>query len=367
MKILFVYPKFIEKATGGIQCSKRNSKSLVHIFGKNNVILYPVERKGSRYSLKKVINLFTELGLGGLDRNDKEKIVKILNSEHVDIVHLDTSLYGSLAKYIRAYKKDVSIVTFFHNVEYDFTKSFCSYTSLHGLLMGCLTPLVRRAEKYSVRYSNLIISLHNKDSERLRELYGKSADYEIPITLNDSNAIIDTKLSYGNKLRLLFFGSKFKPNIEAIDILLNKIWPLINVPVELLIAGDRMDSLVGKYKGYDNIRIKGYVEDLDDMYNWADVVVLPIFSGAGMKVKTAEAMLYGKNILASDMALEGYDVENVPGIVRCHTIDDFVKGINAWNKSLPRYNLFARKIYEHCYSYDASFSMFEKAYGSLVK
>lgn len=365
MKVLFVYQKFVQKATGGIMFSRRNYQALSRIFGEENVITYPIERKRGKYSFVKVLNQFIELGLGGLTRSDKEKVLKIVDEENIDYVHLDSSIYGSLAKFIRMHNKDVKIVVYFQNVEYDFLKSICWHTSLEGLLMGYMLPLVKLSEKYSLTYSNTIISLHKKDSERLKELYGKSANYEIPITLNDDNIKREKEKLYGEKLRLLFFGSRFKPNIEAVKILVKKILPQVMKSVELLIAGDGMNTLADEYSNYDNVTIKGFVEDINDIYAWADLVILPIYSGAGMKVKTAEALLYGKNMLASDMALEGYDVDNVPGILRCHTIDDFVKGINTWDKSLPRTNLLARALYEDKYSYDASFKMFKKVYDSL--
>ena len=51
---------------------------------------------------------------------------------------------------------------------------------------------------------------------------------------------------------------------------------------------------------------------------------MPIFYGSGMKVKTAEAMMYGRIILASDEALEGYDVGNVNGIYRCNKAEEYI-------------------------------------------
>lgn len=364
MKVLFVYPRLSAKSSGGIQCSKRNYKALVQIFGEENIISYPVEQKHNRMLIKKVMNHVFELGFGGLDKSVKKEVVEIINTEHIKYVHIDSSSFGSLTKYIREQNCNVKVVTFFHNVEYDFVKSTLP-PSLKGILMSYRLPLIKLAEKYSLKFSNICISLHKKDSERIEELYGKSPNYEIPITLNDVKAKFCTEKTYNNRLRLLFFGANFKPNIDAVDILVNEILPNVEEQVELLIAGDGMDKIANIYRNCANVTVKGFVEDIDSMYNWADIVVLPIFSGAGMKVKTAEALLYGKNIIASDVALDGYCVDNVPGIVRCTKIDDFVKTLNTWDKTLPRFNIGARKLYENCYSYDVSFRMFQKVYLSL--
>lgn len=38
-------------------------------------------------------------------------------------------------------------------------------------------------------------------------------------------------------------------------------------------------------------------------------MVMPIFSGSGMKVKTAEALMYGKFLIGTKEAFEGYEID----------------------------------------------------------
>ncbi len=38
-----------------------------------------------------------------------------------------------------------------------------------------------------------------------------------------------------------------------------------------------------------------------------DIAVVPIFYGGGMMTKVAEALMYGKNILATSRTLNGYN------------------------------------------------------------
>ena len=76
-----------------------------------------------------------------------------------------------------------------------------------------------------------------------------------------------------------------------------------------------------------NVDVVGTVDDLSHYYYEADVVVLPILYGNGMKVKTAEAMMYGKPILATQEALEGYDIFGIEGIRECNSIEQFVSAI----------------------------------------
>jgi hypothetical protein len=79
-----------------------------------------------------------------------------------------------------------------------------------------------------------------------------------------------------------------------------------------------------------------------------------------MKVKTAEALGYGKNIIASSNALEGYEIEGIQGILRCDSVDNFVKAINSFDTSLPRFNTESRNLFMSKYSYESSESAFKK-------
>ena len=53
-------------------------------------------------------------------------------------------------------------------------------------------------------------------------------------------------------------------------------------------------------------------------------VIMPIFMGGGMKVKTAEALMNGKTIFGSKEAFEGYDLEDISGLYLCEDKDAFI-------------------------------------------
>ena len=60
-----------------------------------------------------------------------------------------------------------------------------------------------------------------------------------------------------------------------------------------------MEFLRDEFCGIDRLQVLGYVEDLNKLYASVRFMVMPILSGSGMKVKTAEALKYGKFIFAS--------------------------------------------------------------------
>ena len=98
----------------------------------------------------------------------------------------------------------------------------------------------------------------------------------------------------------------FSPNYDGIK------WFAENVMTELkdyhlIIVGKDFEQKKDELENV-NVHVVGTVESLEKYYYSENIMVMPIFYGDGMKIKTAEAMMYGKIILASDEALEGYEV-----------------------------------------------------------
>jgi glycosyltransferase involved in cell wall biosynthesis len=146
----------------------------------------------------------------------------------------------------------------------------------------------------------------------------------MPVTLEDLYKVYKVKENL-SKHYILFVGSYFKPNIEGISWFANKVASNINISV--LVVGKDMERING-LNFPSNVKIIGGVEDLGEYYQASMAVIMPIFSGSGMKVKTAEAMMYGKPIIGTDEALRGYEIDSIEGVYRCNSEDDFIKAID---------------------------------------
>jgi glycosyltransferase involved in cell wall biosynthesis len=69
-----------------------------------------------------------------------------------------------------------------------------------------------------------------------------------------------------------------------------------------------------------------YVEDLEDYYKKSHIVISPIFIGSGMKVKIAEALMFGKIIIGTQLSFQGYKINNADCYI-CNTKEEFVNKI----------------------------------------
>ena len=100
-----------------------------------------------------------------------------------------------------------------------------------------------------------------------------------------------------------------------------------------------------------NVVIVGAVDDLAPWYAGASLVLAPVFSGGGMKVKIAEALMHGKRVLASRSAAIGYEQSVRTGsTVICEEARDYLPFLAGLPESARS---SARQDYEAYYSAEA--------------
>jgi glycosyltransferase involved in cell wall biosynthesis len=113
---------------------------------------------------------------------------------------------------------------------------------------------------------------------------------------------------------LLFLGSyNYKPNIDAVEFLVNKIWPIIRreaPTAKLKIAGSPPDKIPSYRAGIKGVKFTDFVEELDDLYRQSRVVCAPILSGGGTRLKIIEAAAYGKPIVSTCIGAEGIEMQD---------------------------------------------------------
>ncbi len=273
---------------------------------------------------------------------EEKTIVSSIESFYPDLVFIDFSVEGKLVNCLQKYKT----VCFFHNVESDYT---LNKMKTDGIRYFPAYLAAKKNDKWALR-ANYVMCFNNRDSIRLKQLYGRDADYIFPISLPDRFNEENCMNQY--EKRLLFLGSCFGPNENGIEWFMSEVMPQIaDEGIYLDIVGLGFEDKKERYSKYRNINVIGSVDKTDDYYYSHAIVVMPILYGAGMKVKTAEAMMFGRYIVASDEALEGYAVSGISDIKRCNNAEEYASAILEFfnsERSSP-YSLETRALYKEFY------------------
>jgi GT2 family glycosyltransferase len=108
---------------------------------------------------------------------------------------------------------------------------------------------------------------------------------------------------------LLFVGSNTSANIVGLEWFFREIWPAIlakRPKAELQVAGSVARALG---PAPDGVRMLGVVADLAPLYRDAGVVVSPLYTGSGLKIKLIEALAAGKAVVGTPVTAQGVEAE----------------------------------------------------------
>ncbi|MDG2520301.1 glycosyltransferase [Caulobacter segnis] len=113
----------------------------------------------------------------------------------------------------------------------------------------------------------------------------------------------------GRAPEILFVGSNTAPNVVGLHWLFDKVWPALiarRPDARLTVVGNVSRALDGAPQG---VTVLGPVPDLAPLYAGAAVVVSPLITGSGLKIKLVEALAAGKAVVATSVSLQGVERE----------------------------------------------------------
>ncbi|MBO4250204.1 MAG: glycosyltransferase [Paludibacteraceae bacterium] len=349
-KLLFIqYRPFGEVMNGGDQGTKKNLDALRAVLGEANVDVFYLHDKAGKSSPFEYLKGMFYLPFGyflGLTPKKVEQIVR--KAEAYDFVFIDRSLFGVIAKALKAAHYKGKILTSFQNVEVLYMDAKVpKHLPLRSVLIHCAD----QNDKWSCCCSDIVIALNERDKAKLKERYQREADVLIPVTLSDRLEMQPDKTAKtAQRVKCLSIGAYFGPNNEGILWFVQQVLP--HVDVEYKIVGKGMAKLKDENSELlHDIEVISDAPSLTPYFEEADVMVLPIFAGSGMKVKTCESLMYGKNIIATDEALEGYAIEEGVSAWRCNAPEEFIACIKDFAANpRSRFNKAARQCFLDNYS-----------------
>jgi glycosyltransferase involved in cell wall biosynthesis len=174
---------------------------------------------------------------------------------------------------------------------------------------------------------------------------------------------------------VLFVGSfRHPPNVDAAVRLAERIFPLVRqrCPGAVLhLVGEEPPARL-REAGPDVV-VAGRVPSVDPWLDRAAVVVAPLSSGGGMRVKVTEALAAGKALVASPLAVEGLDVrDECEGgeVLLARSDEDFAAAIVALIAEPERRAALASRARDWArahLSWESCFAAWEDLYGRLLE
>ena len=358
MRILFIrYKKSKNILEGGEQGSQKNYNVLSQLVGEENITTYYIHDEAKKKSVLDYAKggfYFLFNYYFGLTPNRVNEIVDL--AQAYDVVFIDRSVFGIIAKKLKQSGYKGRVISFFHNVEVPYFKAKLGNKPGKGILLRCID----QNDRYACQYSDKTIALNPRDDDELFARYGKKADVLIPVAFKDRYQCEQYSDEMTDHQPLcLFLGAYFPPNNEGIVWFVKNVLPHVNIRMK--VVGKGMARLKEEEPLLMNIEVISDAPDLLPYFEEADIMVLPIFKGSGMKVKTCESLMYGKNIIATDEAFVGYDVDYDRVGGKCNTAEEFIACVKEFETNpRPRFNAYSRQMFLEKYSEEAVVGKFRE-------
>jgi glycosyltransferase involved in cell wall biosynthesis len=163
--------------------------------------------------------------------------------------------------------------------------------------------LMRSYEKKSLGSMNGITVTSKEEADRLQRLYGLIATAIVPSGINVPTRILR---SAGSGTVGWIGGLEYPPNRNGLIRFVEEAWrPLGEAGYKLLVAGAGVNEDVRALQRHPGVSILGFVRDLPGFLASTDVAVVPVWEGAGVKLKSVTFMGAGIPIVSTTVGLEG--------------------------------------------------------------
>ena len=279
------------------------------------------------------------------------KGVKVIKNEKIDLIIAESGWAGLHAVILHILTR---VPYYFneHNVEY-----------IRWKRMGKkYSRILKIYERYCCKFAKKIFCVSEGDRQLIHEL-GIDIDriITIPNGVNTEKFKADIKkrdevrkeLNLSIKTPIILFSGSLSyiPNYQAVqiihDILLDKTLNMIP-DIKFLIIGSNPPM---QYK-HKAIIFTGFVEKIEDYINASDVVIAPLISGGGTKLKIVEAVACGKTVVTTSIGAEGLINEETKEALRI--ADDWDKFVDEIVDTLknPESNDIP-KVFIEKYSWDS--------------
>jgi len=179
--------------------------------------------------------------------------------------------------------------------------------------------LARRLQTFECMVSNrvdMLIPISEKDEAIFRELGTFTPMLTIPTGLNLAEYPL-TEIPGDSSI--FFIGAlDWLPNQEGLTWFLDHVFDLLleELPeIRLHVAGRNAPESIRKKLVHRNIIFHGEVEDARTFMQSKGIMVAPLLSGSGLRIKILEAMALGRPVVTTSTGIEGIPAENLRSVM----------------------------------------------------
>lgn len=241
-----------------------------------------------------------------------EKLVAKVRDFKPDVIQVESVF---LTGYLSGVKElgPVTTVLRLHNIEYQIWERLAAeYKAfVKHYYFKNLAGRIKKYEEWAWRQYDLLLSITDVDAAVVQAGYPAAPVHTVPFGIHTNEIPVFEKASLEAGYHI--GAMDWLPNREAISWFLQDVWPVLHKEVPQFrfhFAGRHMPASFNDIH-LDGVVCEGEVADANAFIADKQILIVPLRSGGGIRVKILEAMAAGKIVISTDIGMQGIDA--LPG------------------------------------------------------
>ena len=251
----------------------------------------------------------------------RRRVIESLRSAKPDLVILNGS---DLLWLLSVVPKDVKVLLVAHNIEHELYRAQVStlakQSSVAERLLKRDCARLKEQEWSAMRSVQRVVFLSEADRNTALNACPALESIALPPVFDyvphPSRGPMSDRVAIG-----MFADFSWWPNQSSLKWFLEEVWPLLEPDIELHLAGYGSDHATDLRQ--PRVHAHGFVSDPRDVFRLCDLMIAPIVTGAGVKVKVAEALFNRVPVVATSIALRGLPLDSTAPVQVCDTTSEW--------------------------------------------
>ncbi|SHJ48180.1 Glycosyltransferase involved in cell wall bisynthesis [Hymenobacter daecheongensis DSM 21074] len=262
------------------------------------------------------------------------RLTELLQNESFDVVQIEGTFVAWYVDVVKRVAPAVPVVLRAHNLEHTIWQMLAE-REMNPLKRVYLGHMARRLKKFEEEYLcrfDAVAAITEPDQRRLRALGAPEPVVFVPAGVDMSRFQVDAAIRPKPRTLFMIGSLDWLPNQEGLDWLLREVWPQAHAQMpelELHIAGKNMPARFQNLT-LKNVFVHGFVASASAFMQQYEVMLVPLLSGGGMRIKIIEGMALGKCIISTGLGSEGIFVRNGHDIVLCDEPSEWVRRLGSY-------------------------------------
>jgi glycosyltransferase involved in cell wall biosynthesis len=306
------------------------------------------------------------------DEEFEKLLIRTVKNIKYDIIQFE-GLF--VAPYVDAVRKNCTskLVYRAHNIEHQIWEMMAQQKTdpFKKFYLKLMAHRIKKYELLQINKFNAIAVFTGQDKNAMLH-YGATVPVEmVPLGVELGHYHPDfSKTEFPS---LFFLGSlDWMPNREGIEWFLKTFHnDFVNdeLRARFYVAGNEIPEEFDDYDVMGKIFIQGEVDDGLEFVNSKSIMIVPLLSGGGMRVKIVEGMAMQKCIISTSLGAEGINYKNGVNILIANNREEFFKAIRrciADEDYCKAVGLNARKLIEQQHDVNKVSDILVAMYQSLL-